>query len=199
MKGNIRTDRRKKTIISILNDNKLNQLQKTGKLMPVIQEMTGINSELLELIDAKLKGPYGSEFLLTHGDFLSLIPFYSFLNQKFPDSAEVLLSLGDLLLLNQQYRCAFDAFNKAFYTKPLLIFKAPGELFDELNRYGSDSQKIYYQISLVRALVLDGELAEARDEYQELIQMYDDDHETIKKCFQKIVNVQGIDQGPPSF
>jgi tetratricopeptide (TPR) repeat protein len=185
MKRQIRTDKRKKTITSILNDKRLNQTQKTGKLMPVIQEMTDMDSELLERINAKLKGPYGSEFLLTHGDFLSLIPFYSFLNQKFPDSAEILLSLGDLLLLNQQYRSAFDAFNKAFDTKPLLIFKAPGELFDELNKYGSDSQKIDYQISLVRALILDGELVEARDEYQELIQMYDDDHEMIKKCLQE--------------
>ncbi|MBR8839106.1 MAG: hypothetical protein DSM106950_35185 [Stigonema ocellatum SAG 48.90 = DSM 106950] len=87
--------------------------------------------------------------------------------------------------MDRQYSNSFDAFNQAFCQKPLLLFEAPGELSDYLDKYGSESQKIYYRISLVRALLLDESLDDAAEEYHDIIQTYGEDNEVLEKFVQE--------------
>lgn len=174
----------KDTIIDILNNETTSRNQKIADLLPLINNITQLTLSIFKLIDSKLKGIYGSEYLISHGDYEPLIEFYKFLNHKFPDFAEILCSLGDIYLLDKQYSNSFDAFNKAFYKDPLLLFTAPGELQEHLDKYGSESQKKYYRISLVRALVLDDSFDDATEEFDEIIQTYGKDNEIIKDCLQ---------------
>ena len=172
-------------ISAIINDSITTRNQKIAELLPIIAEMRELNPAIFNSIDSTIKGTYGSEYLISQGDYQPIIEFYQFLNQKFPDLAEVLLSLGDIYLLDKQYSNSFDAFNKAFYKHPLLLFEAPGELGDYIEKYGSDSQKIYYRISLVRALFLDENFDDAKEEYQDIIQFYGENNEVMKEYLQE--------------
>lgn len=184
----------KDAIIAILNNETSSINQKIADLRIVINNISNLSLPIFRLIDSKLKGIYGSEYLISQGNYESLIEFYNFLNQKFSDSAEVLCSLGDLYLLDKQYSNSFDTFNKAFYQEPLLLFTAPGELQEYLDKYGSESQKKHYSISLVRALVLDDSFDEAIEEYDEIIQTYGNDNEIIKDCLQDPIIQEQLSQ-----
>ena len=172
-------------ISAIINDSSTTRNQKIADLLPIIAQVEELDAATFKSIDSRIKGTYGSEYLISQGDYQPIIEFYQFLNQKFPDLADVLLSLGDIYLLAKQYSNSFDAFNKAFYKHPLLLFEAPGELGDYIEKYGSDSQKIYYRISLLRALFLDESFDEAKEEYQDIIKSYGENNEVIKEYLQE--------------
>lgn len=174
----------KDAIVAILNNETTSRNQKIVDLQRIINNISTLPLPVFKLIDSKLKGIYGSEYLISQDDYEPLIEFYKFLNNKFPDSAEILCSLGDIYLLDKQYNKSFDTFNNAFYKEPLLLFTAPGELQEYLDKYGNESQKEYYGISLVRALILDNSLDDAIEEYDEIIQTYGSDNEIIKNCLQ---------------
>jgi tetratricopeptide (TPR) repeat protein len=182
------------TIIAILNNETTGRDQKIADLLPLIDNITQLTLPIFKLIDSKLKGIYGSEYLISQGDYEPLIEFYNFLNNKFPDLTEILCSLGDIYLLNKQYSNSFDAFNKAFYKEPLLLFTAPGELQEYLDKYGSESQKKYYGISLVRALVLDDSFDDASEEFDEIIQTYGKNNEIIQNCLQDPIIQEQLSQ-----
>lgn len=172
-------------IITILSHSEYGISRKIEQLKKVLKGITEINPDIVKLINIKLKGAYGSEYIFIQSNYQSFIEFYSYLNQTFPSSAEVLLSLGDIFLLTKEYSRSLDTFNEAFYKKPLLIFEAPGELTHYLKEYGSESQNIYYRLSLVRALLLDDELDEAIDEYHDIINTYKEKQEVIEEYLQE--------------
>lgn len=174
----------KDAIIAILNNETTSRNHKIVDLQRIINNISNFPLPIFRLIYPKLKGIYGSEYLISQGDYEPLIEFYQFLNNKFSDSAEILCSLGDIYLLDKQYNKSFDTFNKAFYKEPLLLFTAPGELQEYLDKYASESQKKHYGISLVRALVLDDSFDEAIEVYDEIIQTYGNDNEIIKNYLQ---------------
>lgn len=171
-------------LIKILNDDSINTFEKTNQLSNVLEGIPEINDSWLKLIDAKLKGQYGSEYLTTEGDYKVLISFYRRLSENFPESARILLSLGDLLLLNRYYKESFAIFRRAFCKNPLLVFQAPGELEDFLQEYGNELQIIHHRLSIVKALLLDDSPEDAAEVYQELIEIYGSQKNFIATCLQ---------------
>ncbi|MGL5828450.1 MAG: hypothetical protein ACRC0L_02635 [Angustibacter sp.] len=106
------------------------------------------------------------------------------MNEKAPRSYKILLSLADLLFLDGQCLLSFDLFNKAFYHDPLLLFSAPGELWEYIDKYGNQSQKIHYKLSLMRAFILDGNSEDAVGEYEEVTQLYGEKEGILQSYFQ---------------
>lgn len=177
----------KSKIVATLDDKETSALSKITKLQEILKKTTEIDPDLVELINFHFKGKYGSEYLTIQGNYQTIIDFYDFLNKRFPDSAEILFSLGDLFLLHKQHKKSFDAFNQAFYQNPLLLFKAPGELENLLEKYGSEWQNIYYRLSFVRASLLDDSIEDAREEYHEIINIYGEDNNAIKTYLQESI------------
>ncbi|MGL5829325.1 MAG: hypothetical protein ACRC0L_07125 [Angustibacter sp.] len=173
----------KEEIIDALNSGE-ELKRKIERLIDLSRQMTKMDADTLRAIDSRLKGTYGSEYAHSQGEYGSLIELYQILNEKDPHSYEVLLSLADLLLLDGQHSFSFDLFNQAFRHDPLLLFNAPGELGEHIDRYGSQSQKIHYKISLSRAFVLDGNLEDAREEYGEVTQLHGEEGEFVQSYFQ---------------
>ena len=174
----------KNQIKLIFEEKNLDKSQKLLKLKQILEKLPEIDSDSLKLINSEVKGIYGSEYLLTKYNFLTETEFYKFLKNRYSDSAEVLLSYGDLLLLSKQYHESFDAFNQAFYLQPTLLFQAPGELSDFIKEHGSEIQKISYDIALLRAFILDKDWEDATEQYDDLIEAYGKNNQIIQQSFQ---------------
>ncbi|WP_144054031.1 tetratricopeptide repeat protein [Baaleninema simplex] len=167
-------------ILSETNTSSASKLEKAKKLLIGASE---IKSEWLKKIESRLKGSYGSEYLYTRGNYAALIDFYKAISEYFPESAEALFILGDCLLLNEQYQDSFDFFNKAFCMKPLLLFDAPGELSFNIKKKGTEQQQAFYHLSLIQALILDGLLEDAIEEYREFESIYSNSYHLINIYF----------------
>ena len=175
-------------INQILNNLDLSITHKIEQLIGLFSQETTINLEDFKMIDKLLKGSYGSEYLIIQKNMKDTMNFYYFLGNKFPESELIKLSLADLLLLNNQYYKSFNLFNQVFTDNPLLIFKAPGELYKILEKYGNDEHKIIYRLSLVRAFFEDKNPEDALEEYQETIEEYGINNQIIKN-YLKITNL----------
>ena len=167
-------------INQILNNFNLSIAEKINQLKKLFSQENTITIKTFELIDKCFKGQYGNEYLRIQGAIKDIIKFYQILQNKFPQLEQIKLSLADLLFLDQQYNESFNLFNELFCQNPLLIFETPGELYEILEKYGSEEQKIIYHLCLVKAFIEDENLEDAQQECDEIIAKYGGDNQSIK-------------------
>lgn len=145
-----------------------------------LEEDKVLEPETLELLELRIRGPFGHEQERIGGEHDEHIRFWLRLAEQFPDEPNLVALAADTMLLQGRTTEAMDHFLQAFASKPELVYRFGGEIRDFMREQGGD-RWLRYQLVLVVAALATGNEEYAKDLYSQLLEEHRNDEDALRK------------------